>query len=67
MEDRPSDLEERLRSALTLDLEAHALGAGIDMSAEAITRRILDLAEMSSLCLELAAVGMTPDEPSRGK
>lgn len=61
MGDRPHDLEKRLRSALRLDVEAHALGAGIDMSAEAITRRVLDLAEMSSLCLELVMVGMSED------
>lgn len=62
MEHRPTDLEKRLRSALTLDPDAHALGDGVDMAAEAVTRRILDLAEMSSLCLELAAVGTSGDE-----
>jgi hypothetical protein len=30
---------------------------GVDMSAEAITARIRELAEMSSLCLELGEVG----------
>jgi hypothetical protein len=56
------DLEARLRAALTLDPEAHALGDGVDMGPEAVTRRILDLAEMSSLCLELAARDAPGDE-----
>jgi hypothetical protein len=67
MDDRWGDLENRLRSALTLDPRAHALGDGVDMAAEAVTRRILDCAEMSSLCLELAAVGASgEDEPAPG-
>jgi hypothetical protein len=45
-------IDERLRAALTLD--APAAREGVDMSAEAITARIEELAEMSTLCFELA-------------
>jgi hypothetical protein len=42
-----------LRAALVADL-TH-VREGVDMSPEAITQRIRDLAEMTRLCLELAS------------
>lgn len=55
----PPTLEERLRIALTWPAEMPA--EGVDMSAAAITHRLMELAEMSGLCLELgtltAAIG----------
>jgi hypothetical protein len=44
-------VEDRLRRALAIDLRA--LHEGIDMSSEAVTVRIRELAELSSLCVEL--------------
>lgn len=49
-----TDVDARLRAALVPAEEL--LGRdGVDMSPEAITQRIVDLAEMSSLCLALAS------------
>ena len=49
----PSDdpVAARLRAALDLDAPRRE---GVDMSAEAITARLEELAEMSRLCFELA-------------
>ena len=44
---------ERLRSAL--DVELADLREGVDMSAAAVTSRIRELCEMSTLCLMLAS------------
>jgi hypothetical protein len=55
------DLEQRLRSALVID--ATNLREGVDMSPEAITHRLMELAEMSSLCLELAARERSEEPP----
>jgi hypothetical protein len=52
---RDDTIEARLRRALSG--EPSEFREGVDMSAEAITARIKDLAEMSTLCLELAKVG----------
>jgi hypothetical protein len=57
-----ADVEARLRSALVTADQLVARD-GVDMSAEAVTHRLMELAEMSSLCLELAA---TARPPSRG-
>ncbi len=57
------ELEERLRAALTLEPSARD---GVDMSAEAITARLRDLCELSSLCLELGELSPGEQAPSRG-
>lgn len=49
------DIEARLRASLTLDFDA--VPDGVDMSGAAITMRLRELAEMSALCLDLAALG----------
>ena len=51
----PLTLEERLRFALTASQDPRP--EGVDMSAEAITSRLMELAEMSSLCLALGDLG----------
>jgi hypothetical protein len=50
----PNSIDDRLRAALSGSHRARP--EGVDMSAAAVTDRIKDLAEMSSLCLELARV-----------
>ena len=45
-------LEDRLRTALNIELTE--LREGVDMSAAAISHRLMELAEMSQLCLALA-------------
>jgi hypothetical protein len=50
-----SDLEQRLRAALTLRWDQ--VPEGVDMSATAIAHRLREAAEMSALCLALAAIG----------
>ncbi len=54
VDDRPS-IEDRLRAALTCEVPASR--EGVDMSAEAITHRVREVAELSTLCLELVAIG----------
>lgn len=45
--------EQRLRLALNVELSELCDREGVDMSREAITTRVRELAEMSTLCLEL--------------
>ncbi len=47
-------LEQRLRMALEAPLTT---SEGVDMSPASITHRLMELAEMSSLCLELGTLG----------
>ena len=51
----PSTVEDRLRLALTAWIPETL--EGVDMSSRAITERVIELCEMSKLCLELAAIG----------
>ena len=51
---RERSLEQRLREALVADLAE--IREGVDMSPRAITDRLRDACEMSSLCLALAGV-----------
>ncbi|CAN5807545.1 hypothetical protein BH11MYX3_BH11MYX3_44980 [soil metagenome] len=53
--DDPASVEARLRAALTTEVDESR--EGVDMSAEAITNRVREVAELSALCLELVAVG----------
>lgn len=57
----PSDdpVAARLRAALDLDAPRRE---GVDMSSQAITSRLEELAEMSRVCLELARLA----DPRRG-
>ena len=50
----PSVISARLREALQIDAYRRD---GVDMSPAAVTERLRDAAEMSTLCLELVAVG----------
>ena len=54
-------IEERLRAALTA--EWSVVPEGVDMSAAAITQRLRELCEMSSLCLALLEVGVDNARP----
>ena len=54
-----SSLEQRLREALVADLAE--IREGVDMSPRAITGRLRDACEMSSLCLALAGVRQSDD------
>jgi hypothetical protein len=56
----PSSVEDRLRQALTAP--GRGRREGVDMSADAITARLVDLAELSRLCLELAAIAKPPQK-----
>ncbi|HEY5927857.1 MAG TPA: hypothetical protein VIV11_39495 [Kofleriaceae bacterium] len=47
-------MEDRLRAALDVRLED--LHEGVDMSGEAVGRRVRELCEMSALCLELVTL-----------
>ena len=47
-------LEQRLRAALANELEPPH--EGVDMSPEAITHRLMELAEVSNLCFELSSI-----------
>jgi hypothetical protein len=49
-------IDDRLRAALTGQARGRVLETEIDMSAEAITSRLMEWAEMSSLCLELGTL-----------
>lgn len=53
----PSSVEARLRAALNAPLTD--IREGVDMSEAAVTRRLSEACEMSSLALELVAVGRT--------
>jgi hypothetical protein len=46
---------QRLRAALNVDLAELCKHEQVDMSREAITHRVRELAEMSTLCLALAS------------
>ncbi len=50
-----STVEQRLRTALNVDLDVFK--DGVDMSAAAVTHRVREACEMSTLCLELVAAG----------
>lgn len=52
-----ASVEARLRAALEAPLEVRE---GVDMSPEAVTQRLRDACEMSSLCLSLAATRAPP-------
>lgn len=58
--DLAASVEQRLRCAL--DVELGELRDGVDMSARAVTQRLVELGEMSSLCLALGALG-APEAP----
>jgi hypothetical protein len=49
--DRGSSIEDRLRMSLDIDLVQ--IREGVDMSAKAVTQRLIDLGQMSTLCLSL--------------
>lgn len=57
-------LDARLRAACVWS-DAVSHRQGVDMSTEAITRRVLEWAEMTALCLELGELGHT-DGRDRG-
>jgi len=42
---------------MALNVELAAIRDGVDMSAAAVTSRIREACEMSTLCLELVAAG----------
>lgn len=44
-----------LREAARLSAESRMASGRVDMSPEAVTRRLREVAEMSRLCLDLAA------------
>jgi hypothetical protein len=50
-------IDERLRAACAAQPERLVDPNAVDMSAEAITHRLREAAEMSTLCLELASAG----------
>jgi hypothetical protein len=49
--DLGSSVEDRLRMALDVDLSE--IREGVDMSPRAVTQRLVELGEISSLCLAL--------------
>ncbi len=53
---------ERLRAALTLDVMSTP--HGVDMSPRAVTARLRDACEMSSVCLELARLNPAAPAPN---
>lgn len=52
--ERPAVISAHLRAALQLEAQPRE---GVDMSAQAVTTRLREAAELSTLCLELAAAG----------
>jgi hypothetical protein len=52
-----AQIDARLRAACSSPNDAPGRDEGVDMSAEAITARLEEAAAMSSLCLELGALG----------
>jgi hypothetical protein len=48
-------VDARLRAACDWDRALRSSVTGVDMSAEAITNRLKDCAQMSTLCRELGA------------
>jgi len=62
--DQPASVEDRLRAALEVDLGA--IREGVDMSSEAVTARLLELGEISSLCLQLGSARASLGLPRTG-
>ena len=53
-------IDERLRIACDWEKRVYSFQPGVDISPAAITARIRDCTDLSSLCLELAPVDHVP-------